>query len=145
MAPVQVRGTDNNPIDAPRPSPAVSVGRRRPAGFGKSDRNAAALLRELRWLIATPDGADSAPSLDRDGVTGESTAPNVASGVRDSASSALGMVDITWWPADMTSGADASAQLPRTRVLGADRRAGAPPVGGELNRVTFEASAEAPA
>src|SRR5271163_4559261 len=105
VARAQARGTDNVPTNVPRANPAVIAAALTVRGVGKSDRNAAALLREFRWLIAKSDGADSEPNLDREVVTGERDASNVVSGDEASASSARGMVEITWQPADMTAGA----------------------------------------
>ena len=140
MAVAQVCGTDNVPINVARPNPAVIAAPRAPPWSGKSHRNAAALLSEFRCVIATPDGALSELSFDSGDVTAERGASNVVSGDNESARSVSGMVVITWWPADTSSGADFTAQ-----VTAAPRWAGPTIVGGEVNGVIVEASAEAPA
>ncbi len=102
------------PIDAPRRTPAVTL------GFVKSERkaaavcNAAALFSELRCVSGD--------------VTADRDASTVVSGEEENACSTSGIAEITWWPADITSGAEVT-------VVAA----------GELNWVTIEASAEAPA
>src|SRR5271169_1497748 len=92
----QPGGTDNVPIDLPRPKPAVNAARLTRPWFGANDINAASLLSRLRWVIAKPDGALSELSFDRDDVTDERGASNVVSGDDDSARIASGIVEITW-------------------------------------------------
>jgi hypothetical protein len=98
------------------------------------------LFSEFRWLIATPDGALSELSLDRDDVAGQRDVSDVVCGDNESARSASGIVVITWWPADTSSGADFTAQ-----VVAVPGLAGTAAGGGEVNGVIVEASAEAPA
>jgi hypothetical protein len=109
---------------------------RAPPWFGNSHLNAAALLSEFRCLIAVSNGALNELSFDRDEVTGERGMSNVVGG-DEIACSASGTLDITWWPAEMSSGADLRAQV--------SPLAGSTVVGGEVNGVSLEASAEAPA
>ena len=92
----QPGGTDNVPIDLPRPKPAVNAARLTRPWFGANDINAASLLSRLRWVIAKPDGALSELSFDRDDVTDERGASNVVRGDDDSARIASGIVEITW-------------------------------------------------
>ncbi len=101
-------------------------------------RSAAPLLSELRWFSAKSAGADSELSFDSDEVTGASDASNVASGERESARSAAGMVDITGRPADSISGA-----ARRVRLMRPPQLCGASAPGGEPNGVTAVASAQA--
>jgi len=151
VALAQAGGTHIVPIEIPRPNPAPLA----PPGrdtLGISERsaaalsNAAALLSEFRWLIATPDGADSELSFDRGDVTDDRDVANIAIGELDSASSTSGIVDITWLPADITSGAAVKARLPAAGATPPFWRAGTDGFGsggGELNGVTVDASAQA--
>ena len=146
MAVVHACGTDNVAIDVARPKPAVTAAPPAPPGFVKSDRNAAAvsnaaaLFRELRCVSAKSKGAVSELSLDRGDVTDDRDASTVVSGEAEKACSASGIADITSRPADITSGADVTAQVPTT-----PSPAGPAAAAGELNGVTIEASAEAAA
>src|ERR1700760_2373325 len=115
------RGTRNPPA-APLPNAAVAAATQTPPAFGSSACRAAPLFIEFRWVIAEPDGAVSELSLDSDAVTASSGASKVASGDDPSSRRTSGMVDITSWPVDTTSGAAASVQLPRDRVAGSESR-----------------------
>jgi hypothetical protein len=139
----QAHGTDNVPIDVPRPKPAVIAALQAPRGSGKRVRNAAALLREFRRLIAKSSGADSELSFDKDEDTDDRDASNVVSGDEESACSASGMVETTWYPADMSSGADVTAQVADAWVTAAPWGVGPAALGGELNGVIVDAPAEA--
>jgi hypothetical protein len=108
-------------------------------------RNAAALLREFRRLIATSSGADSELSFDSEEDTEDSDASNVVSGDEESAANASGMVETTWRPADTISGADVTAQVLDAWMTAAPWRVGPAIIGGELNGVIVDAAAEAPA